>query len=108
MVRVSAATILCVVVTGIAALGQAPTPSTDGSYVFIDTPKMGWRAILKESVSAPGGPQILAVSEKLTVAGAQSCGFQLLSRSALSLAMLLKHDGGGPRTYRILATPSGL
>ena len=91
---------LMVAASGIGVQGQAPaTPET---WLFIETPRIGWRDALKEA-TASGSTQIAKVRTALIAAGEQGYQVQFVARFSASLSMLLRYDGAGPRTYRLVA-----
>ena len=91
---------LMVAASGIGVQGQAPaTPET---WLFIETPRIGWRDALKEA-TASGSTQIAKVRTALIAAGEQGYQVRFVARFSASLSMLLKHEGAGPRTYRLVA-----
>jgi hypothetical protein len=105
MARVFLTLILLVIASGIGAYGQAPTVTPDRGYLFVDTPRIGFgvQGILRQTLE-PGTAQVAKLRETLTEAGDKGYGVLLTARSSSSLAMLLKHEGAGPRTYRLIGT----
>lgn len=103
MARSSLTAVVLLVVSIVISAGQS---TGQPGYMFLDTPRLGSRDLLKESTS-PGMAHIAAVRKKLSAAGEDGNAFQLMSCRGVSLGILLKRDlkrdGLGPRTYQVLA-----
>jgi hypothetical protein len=97
MLRVIVTAILLLIASGTSASGQ--TSAGDSSYLFFDTPKVGWKA----SMNSPSKAQIAILRKAVTDAGEKGYVVQLVARFANSLGILLKREGAGTHSYRLVA-----
>ena len=84
MIRDTAAVVVLIASFTMRVDGQVPAAAPDAQYMFID------------SVSGLGN--------KVTQAGKDGYGVQFVARFADAPGMILKRDGRGPRSYRLLET----
>lgn len=77
------------------AAAQTPSPSPDEQFLFIDT--------LSATSKWTGTTNFSTLGDRLADAGSRGYGLGFIARASSSVNMLLKRDGQGPRTYRLIA-----